>query len=62
MKNGLLQFSQAMSSGTVHAEEFNSILENMPEVANRIAGGLGYVGRAAPADGRIRQDHFERSI
>lgn len=41
MKNGMLQFSQALAGGTVHAEEFNSILENMPEVANRIAKGMG---------------------
>jgi len=41
MKNGLLQLSQAMSGGIVRAEEFNSILENIPELANRIAKGLG---------------------
>ncbi len=41
MAAGLTQFSQAMSSGVVRAEEFNSILENIPEVANRIAEGLG---------------------
>lgn len=41
MKNGITQFSQAMAGGVVRAEEFNSILENMPEVASRIAKGLG---------------------
>jgi len=41
MRNGMLQFSQAMSAGVVRAEEFNSILENMPAVANRIAKGMG---------------------
>jgi len=41
MKNGLLQFSQAMAGGIVRAEEFNSLIENTPELANRIASGLG---------------------
>lgn len=38
---GLLQFSQAMAAGTVRAEELNSIIENIPELANRIAKGMG---------------------
>lgn len=41
LANGLLQFSQSMASGVVHAEEFNSIIENIPELANRIAKGMG---------------------
>lgn len=41
LRAGLLQFSQALSSGIVRAEEFNSIVENIPEVAKAIADGLG---------------------
>lgn len=41
MAQGLRQFSQAMAMGQVHAEEWNSIMENIPEVGNRIAAGLG---------------------
>jgi len=41
MKNGLLQFTQGLAAGTFRAEEFNSILENLPEVAVRIANGMG---------------------
>ncbi len=41
MKNGLLQFSQGLSAGVFRAEEFNSLLENIPEVAVRIAKGMG---------------------
>lgn len=41
MKAGLLQFDQAMSAGVVRAEEFNSLLENMPALANKIADSLG---------------------
>lgn len=41
MRAGLLQFAQAMSAGTVRAEELNSIIENIPAVADRIARGMG---------------------
>lgn len=40
MSNAMLQFSQAMAGGVMRAEEFNSIIENTPEVANRIAKGM----------------------
>ena len=40
LKYGMLQFTQAMSMGVVHAEEMNSIIENLPEVASRIAHGM----------------------
>lgn len=41
MANALRQFGQSIASGTVRAEEFNSILEQMPELARQIASGLG---------------------
>lgn len=41
MANALRQFGQSIASGTVRAEEFNSILEQMPELARQIAAGLG---------------------
>ncbi|HCR2146127.1 TPA: tape measure protein [Enterobacter kobei] len=41
MANALRQFGQSISSGTVRAEEFNSILEQMPELARQIAVGMG---------------------
>ncbi|MBA1444800.1 MAG: tape measure protein [Chromatiales bacterium] len=41
MGAGMMQFSQAMAAGTVRAEEMNPIVENIPEVANRIAEGMG---------------------
>ncbi|MDE9663494.1 tape measure protein [Citrobacter portucalensis] len=40
MANALRQFGQSISSGTVRAEEFNSILEQMPELARQIAAGM----------------------
>lgn len=41
MSNALRQFGQSIAGGTVRAEEFNSILENMPELGRQIAKGLG---------------------
>ncbi|EHZ6813872.1 tape measure protein [Salmonella enterica] len=41
MSNALRQFGQSIASGTVRAEEFNSILEQMPELARQIAAGMG---------------------
>ncbi|HHQ5400546.1 TPA: tape measure protein [Enterobacter kobei] len=41
MANALRQFGQSISSGTILAEEFNSILEQMPELARQIAAGMG---------------------
>jgi len=41
MATALRQFGQSISGGIVRAEEFNSILEQMPELARQIAAGLG---------------------
>ncbi|HHP7833174.1 TPA: tape measure protein [Serratia marcescens] len=41
MANALRQFGQSISSGTVRAEEFNSILEQMPELVRQIGAGMG---------------------
>ncbi|EMD7609128.1 tape measure protein [Cronobacter sakazakii] len=41
MANALRQFGQSIAGGTVRAEEFNSIIEQMPELARTMAAGLG---------------------
>ena len=41
MKFGLTQLGQSLSSQIVRAEEFNSIMENIPAVGVKIAEGLG---------------------
>ncbi|WP_455865394.1 tape measure protein [Pantoea agglomerans] len=41
MANALSQFGQSIAGGTVRAEEFNSIIEQMPELARQMASGLG---------------------
>lgn len=41
MVNALRQFMQSVASGRIQAEEFNSVLEQMPELARQIADGMG---------------------
>lgn len=41
MSNALRQFDQSMAKGVIQAEEFNSVIEQMPELARQIAAGLG---------------------
>ena len=38
---GLLQFGQGLSAGVFRAEEFNSIVENLPALADALAKGMG---------------------
>lgn len=39
--NALRQLSQGLAAGTLRAEEFNSVVENTPELARQIAKGFG---------------------
>lgn len=41
MAGALRQFGQSIDGGIVRAEEFNSIVESMPELARQIAAGMG---------------------
>lgn len=41
MKNGLRQLGQSFAGGIIRGEEFNSVLENTPEIARQLAKGLG---------------------
>ncbi|MES0266769.1 tape measure protein [Citrobacter sedlakii] len=56
MANALRQFGQSISSGIVRAEEFNSILEQMPELARQIAAGMGV------SIGELRQRMLEGKL
>ena len=54
--NALRQLSQGLAAGTLRAEEFNSIVENTPELARQMAKGFGMsMGelRQAMIDGQI---------
>lgn len=43
-KGALLQLSQALASGTVRAEEFNSIIEGVPTILQAVAAGINSTG------------------
>lgn len=65
MANALRQFGQSISSGTVRAEEFNSILEQMPELARQIAAGMGVsIGelRQLMLDGKLAAEYALNAI
>ena len=65
MANALRQFGQSIASGTIRAEEFNSILEQMPELARQIATGLGIsMGelRARMLDGKLTAEDALNAI
>lgn len=54
--NALRQLSQGLAAGTLRAEEFNSIIENTPELGRQLARGFGMsMGelRQAMIDGKI---------
>lgn len=55
----LLQLSQALASGTVRAEEFNSILEGAPELARAVARGMY---GTADAVARVRQGVIDGTV
>lgn len=64
----LLQLSQALGSGVVRAEEFNSILEGALPIAQAAAAGLEEAGgsvaklRALVVDGKISSEAFFRAF
>ncbi len=65
MDNALMQFGQAMAGGVMRAEEFNSIVENTPEIAARIAKGMGMtVGqlRLAVNEGSVLSEDVFNSL
>lgn len=65
MGNAMLQFGQAMAGGIVRAEEFNSIVENTPLIAQSIAKGLGLtVGelRKAVIEGKVLSEDVFKAL
>lgn len=56
MANALRQFGQSIDGGTVRAEEFNSVVENMPELARQMAAGMGL------SVGQLRQTVLEGKV
>ncbi|WP_308317852.1 tape measure protein [Serratia marcescens] len=65
MANALRQFGQSIASGTVRAEEFNSIVDQMPELARQIEAGLGMTGsqlRQAMLEGKLSAEDAINAI
>lgn len=64
----LLQLGQALGSGKVQAEEFNSILEGTPTIAQAVAVGLKEAGgsvaklKGLVVDGKISSEAFFRAF
>ncbi|MEZ2132464.1 MULTISPECIES: tape measure protein [unclassified Sinorhizobium] len=64
----LLQLSQALGGGVVRAEEFNSILEGAPTIAQAVAAGLKEAGgsvatlRNLMLDGKISSEVFFKAF
>ncbi len=64
----LLQLSQALGGGVVRAEEFNSILEGTPTIAQAVARGLKEAGgsvadlRKLVTDGKVSSTAFFRAF
>lgn len=58
-KAALLQFGQALSAGVLRGEEFNSVIENSPRLAQALADGLNVpIGRLRKMaeEGRLTAD------
>ncbi len=67
-QGALLQLGQALGSGTVHAEEFNSVLEGAPTIAQAVAVGLKEAGgsvaqlKSLVVDGKVSSEAFFRAF
>lgn len=65
ISNSLRQLTQGLAGGTLRAEEFNSIIENTPEIAKAIGIEMGLsMGqlRKAMLDGKLTSDRVFRAI
>lgn len=62
---GMIQLSQALASGTLRGDELNSVLEQMPRVAEAIADGMGRTTeelRALGAEGKLTSEQVLRAL
>lgn len=56
---GIMQLTQALGSGVLRGEEFNSVMENTPRIAQALAAALGRTTgelRAMAAEGQLTSD------
>lgn len=68
MENGLRSLSQGLAGGIIRTEEWNSILENTPEIAGRAAKGIEAAGGSIERlhkimlDGKLTAKDFFEAI
>jgi tape measure domain-containing protein len=61
----MLQFSQGLVTGTFQAQEFQSVLENVPAIAGEIAAGMGITVQeliALKKEGRLVSEDVFRAL
>lgn len=61
----LMQFGQALASGTLRGEELNSVMEQTPALAKAIAQGMGItIGelRSVAAEGKITSQEIVKAL
>ncbi len=61
----LVQFGQALASGTLRGEELNSVMEQTPALAKAIAQGMGItIGelRSVAAEGKITSEEIVKAL
>uniref|UniRef100_UPI00301CA75B tape measure protein n=1 Tax=Acinetobacter pittii TaxID=48296 RepID=UPI00301CA75B len=61
----LVQFGQALASGTLRGEELNSVMEQTPALAKAIAQGMGItvgVLRSVAAEGKITSQEIVKAL
>lgn len=64
-KNAITQLTQALAGGVLRAEEFNSIIENSPRLAQALADGMGIsMGqlRAHVNDGQVTVERMVQAM
>lgn len=62
---GIMQLSQGLAGGIIRAEEYNSVMENMPRVMQAAAAGLGMsMGeiRQYMLDGKLTAEQFLNAV
>lgn len=64
-KAGVTQLAQAMASGVLRGDEFNSVMENSPRLAQAMADGLGVPRgalRAMAEEGKLTADKITEAL
>lgn len=64
-KNAVIQFTQSLAGGVLRAEEFNSVIENSPRLAQALADGMNMTMgglRKAVNDGQVSVERMTEAL